>query len=168
MLQQDPLAWSTEFQSTSKANINILVLDWSFLKISTALFEELLHKNWKMFVKVQGKSSWEQLISSYSASGLWSKQLKLVPLGEFCLQISEVVLACVTEQTHEIRVYGLCDGARFAVPWRQIFPENSGKIRYYNWCNAPCFVASGHRYLQYFFSLPTKSLTAVGNHCKCN
>ena len=27
-----------------------------------------------------------------------------------------LVLACVTEQTHEIRVYGLCNGARFAVP----------------------------------------------------
>ena len=26
------------------------------------------------------------------------------------------LLACVTEQTHVIRVYGLCDGARFAVP----------------------------------------------------
>ena len=25
-------------------------------------------------------------------------------------------LACVTETTHDIRVYGLCDGARFAVP----------------------------------------------------
>ena len=25
------------------------------------------------------------------------------------------MLACVTEQTHEIRVYDLCDGVRFAV-----------------------------------------------------
>ena len=25
------------------------------------------------------------------------------------------ILACVTEQTEEIRAYGLCDGARFAV-----------------------------------------------------
>ena len=26
-----------------------------------------------------------------------------------------IFVACVTEQTHEIRVYGLCDGVRFAV-----------------------------------------------------
>ena len=41
--------------------------------------------------------------------------------GGFILGESEsvyncVFLACVTEQTHDIRVYGLCDGARFAVP----------------------------------------------------
>ena len=32
--------------------------------------------------------------------------------------IREVIkfLACVTEQTHDIRVYGLCDDARFSVP----------------------------------------------------
>ena len=32
-----------------------------------------------------------------------------------CLR-SEVGLACITEQTHDIRVSGVCDGARFAVP----------------------------------------------------
>ena len=29
---------------------------------------------------------------------------------------STIDLTCVTEQTHDIHVYGLCDGARFAVP----------------------------------------------------
>ena len=48
----------------------------------------------------------------------------------------------------------------------KFFPENSGKIKYYNLCNAPCFPALGCCYLQYFFSFSTKSLTAVWNHCK--
>ena len=30
-------------------------------------------------------------------------------------------LACVTEQTRDIRMHGMCDGARFAVSLCQIF-----------------------------------------------
>ena len=54
----------------------------------------------------------------------------MIVSDEFLKQCeTEAFPVCVTEQTHDIRVCGLCDGARFAVPSRQIFPENSGKIR---------------------------------------
>ena len=37
-------------------------------------------------------------------------------MTKFKLSNFVVELACVTEQTHDIRVYSLCDGTRFSVP----------------------------------------------------
>ena len=36
-------------------------------------------------------------------------------------RFSPKALVCVTGQTHDIRVYGLCDGARFSVPLSSFF-----------------------------------------------
>ena len=41
------------------------------------------------------------------------------------------MLACVTEQTHDIRVYGRVMVPDFLSSDVKLFPENSGKIRYY-------------------------------------
>ena len=55
------------------------------------------------------------------------------------VQYFAILLACVTEQTHEIRVYGLCDGVRFAVPhnfaWINYEPKHSVHVhRPYTLC----------------------------------
>ena len=52
--------------------------------------------------------------------GQFGGKYGLMRLGPVFLRIVNK-LACFTEQTHDIRLYGLCDGARFAVPWRQAF-----------------------------------------------
>ena len=85
---------------------------------------------------------------------------------EFFKYLAQKIVACFTEQAHDILVRVMArDLLSRAV---KLFPENSGKIRYYILCNAPCFHASGRCYLQYFFCLSAKSLTDVCNHCKCN
>ena len=109
----------------------------------------------KKFVanKCTCQSPWFNLYLSLKRRGMREKQ----------------IVACGTEQTHNIRVYGLCDGERFAVPWLQIFLKTREIIRYYNLCNAPCFLAPRSLLSSVFlFSLSRKSLTAISNHCKCN
>ena len=71
-------------------------------------------------------------------------------LKQLCMWLVEIVIVdCVTEQTHDIRVYGLCDDARFAVPhnFAQINHEQKHTARVHRpyILFAPCIMSTSRR-----------------------
>ena len=105
----------------------------------------------KRVVKTRGKVCKEilQVLQDIGSIGMAKCLLEQAKRSHWNIKRGDIPLACVTEQTHEIHVYGLCDSARFAVPHNFASinhePKHSAHIHRLYMLFAPCIMFISRR-----------------------